>query len=224
MSYSSYEMKKKYKKETDIRRKKNLKRLREDIANLSQRELCKKTGITKNDISMLESGDKLLSLFHIQAYRNYFLDSHDIALSVDYLMGFTDIMENNNMDFQNEIGLSNDALETLKTLCGKNETYSKLAIDTLNVLLADMDRFVSILLNTRLIITPETWVPCIAINNVDNDEKNNDTAYYENLAQNQFIAFRNDNNFLLEIDDTILKSNAFLTIQRLLNEYQKGGD
>ena len=97
--------KKEYKKETNAQRTKNLKRLRENIAKLSLSDFAKETGKTKNDLSMLENGEKTLSLFHIQAYKKFFLEKYTINLSVDYIMGYTDIMENNNLDYQREIGL-----------------------------------------------------------------------------------------------------------------------
>lgn len=113
MAYTSDALKKEYKKETDNQRKKNLKKIREDIAKLSLSDFARETGITKNDLSMLENGDKLLSLFHIQAYRKFFLEKHGINLSVDFIMGYTDIMENNNLNYQKEIGLSSGAIEML---------------------------------------------------------------------------------------------------------------
>ena len=141
MAYTSDALKKEYKKETDNQRKKNLKKIREDIAKLSLSDFAKETGITKCDLSMLENGDKLLSLFHIQAYKKFFLENHKINLSVDFIMGFTDIMENNNLNYQKEIGLSSDAIEMLKILSNYRIKCQSIMpglgadIDAINVLL-----------------------------------------------------------------------------------------
>lgn len=53
MAYTSYSLKKEYKKETNAQRTKNLKRLRENIAKLSLSDFAKETGITKNDLSKM---------------------------------------------------------------------------------------------------------------------------------------------------------------------------
>ena len=141
MAYTSDALKKEYRKETDKKRTKNLKEIRENIARLSLSDFAKETGITKNDLSMLENGDKLLSLFHIQAYKKFFLENYKINLSVDFIMGFTDIMENNNLNYQNEIGLSNDAIEMLKILSNYKAKYQSVMpglgadIDVINTLL-----------------------------------------------------------------------------------------
>ena len=130
MAYISYSLKKEYKKETNAQRTKNLKRLREIIAKLSLSDFATETGITKNDLSMLENGEKTLSLFHIQAYKKFFLEKYTINLSVDYIMGYTDIMENNNLNYQREVGLSSDAINTLKIF---KKSYNEL-LDVTNSL------------------------------------------------------------------------------------------
>lgn len=127
MTYTSDALKKEYRRETDKQRVKNLNKIREDIARLSLSDFAKETGITKNDLSLLENGDKTLSLFHIQTYKKFFLENHGINLSVDFLMGYTDIMENSNLNYQNEIGLSSDAINHLIKIKQTN-------IDSLNVL------------------------------------------------------------------------------------------
>lgn len=113
MTYLSETLKKEYKDKTKTQRQKNLKYIREKIAKLSLPKFAKETGITKNDLSMLENGDKTLSLFHILAYKKYLCDNHNINLSIDFIMGFTDIIESQNINFQKQVGLSSDSLEML---------------------------------------------------------------------------------------------------------------
>lgn len=220
MPYTSDALKKEYKKKTDTQRIKNLKKIREDIAKLSLSDFAKLTGITKNDLCMLEKGDKLLSLFHIQAYKKFFLENHRINLSVDFIMGFTDIMENTNLNYQNEIGLSSDAIETLKTL---KKTPGNL-LNIVNVLLADPNKAIPLLFNTRIIISNDIWQPCLAVYSSD------DTDYVscEPINANTYLGFCNtdttSNNYgVLTIDESILKSHSLLKIHEILDSY-KGSD
>lgn len=221
MPYTSDALKKEYKKKTDAQRIKNLKKIREDIAKLSLSDFAKLTGITKNDLCMLEKGDKLLSLFHIQAYKKFFLENHAINLSVDFIMGFTDIMENTNLNYQNEIGLSSDAIETLKTL---KKTSGNL-LNIVNVLLADQNKAIPLLFNTRIIISNDLWHPCLAVYSSDDT----DCVSCEPINANTYLGFCNKdttrNNYdVLTINESILKSNSLLKIQEILYSYKGSAD
>lgn len=148
MPYSSNAMKKSYKTECDTQRIKNLIKLREEIAGLTQAEFIREVGFTKSDISNLESGEKLLSLYHIQAYRLYFKEKHNINISVDFLMGYTDIIKNESLDIAADLGLSDSAIESLKKIkeCADEEITIKADLDMLNFIMSDFaifDRFVS---------------------------------------------------------------------------------
>lgn len=220
MAYTSDALKKEYKKETNTQRKKNLRKIREDIAKLSLSDFARETGITKNDLSMLENGDKLLSLFHIQAYKKFFLENHNINLSVDFIMGFTDIMENNNLNYQKQIGLSSDAIETLQKL---RKSHGKL-LDVTNILLSDKDKAIALLSNIRIIIADDIWQPCVALCS------NDDTGQIlcEPITAPRNLGFcstdTNGNNYgVLVIDESILKSHSILKIQEILENY-KGSD
>lgn len=220
MAYTSDALKKEYKKETNTQRKKNLRKIREDIAKLSLSDFAKETGITKNDLSMLENGDKLLSLFHIQAYKKFFLENHKINLSVDFIMGFTDIMENNNLNYQKQIGLSSDAIETLQKL---RKSHGKL-LDVANLLLSDKDKAIPLLSNIRIIIADDIWQPCVALCSDDDTEqiKCDPITPPHNLGF--FGTDTNGNDFgVLVIDESILKSHAILKVQEILENY-KGSD
>lgn len=144
MPYSADALKKQYKKACLEQRKKNLIRLREEIAGLSQTEFSKQTGIQKPNLSCLESGDRDMSLFNIQVYKTYFLEKHKLNVSTDYLLGYTNVISNTGMDISNELGLSGKSLEVLKSWNELKKTPKKIAvayggadIDTLNLLLED---------------------------------------------------------------------------------------
>lgn len=144
MPYNADVLKKQYKKTCLEQRKKNLIRLREEIAGLSQTEFSKQTGIQKSNLSFLESGDRDMSLFNIQVYKTYFLENHKLNVSTDYLLGYTSVISNTEMDISNELGLSGKSIEVLKSWneLKKNPkeflvAYGVTDIDTLNLLLED---------------------------------------------------------------------------------------
>ncbi len=114
--YSSDQIKKTYSAQCSKQRISNLIKLRKEIAHKTQAEFIKETGFTKNDISTLESGDKNLSLYHIHAYKTYFIENFNLDVSVDFLMGYTDVMENQTMNIANDLGLSADTITVLKNL------------------------------------------------------------------------------------------------------------
>lgn len=123
MKYNSNQAKKDYAKHIQ-QRKSNLVRLREKIANMNQAAFAKDIDITTKDISTIESGDKNLSLFHIQAYRKYFKENYNLDVSVDYLLGYTDVIENRSMNIGKELGLSGSSIEMLKLMNDKkNNVY-----------------------------------------------------------------------------------------------------
>ena len=216
MAYISYSLKKEYKKETNAQRTKNLKRLREIIAKLSLSDFATETGITKNDLSMLENGEKTLSLFHIQAYKKFFLEKYTINLSVDYIMGYTDIMENNNLNYQREVGLSSDAINTLKIF---KKSYNEL-LDVTNSLFSDKDKAIALFSNIRIIISDDTWHPCIAHYINDSAEQ----VKYEDINIPNRLGFYCDNYGVLLIDEGILKSHSLLNIQEILESYKRNDD
>lgn len=133
--YTADQLKKEYEKDFKAQRIKNLVRLREDIAKLSQTDFSKVIGIQKSNLSFLENGERDLSLFNIQAYKKYFLESHNINLSSDYLLGYTTAFENNTSDLCDELGLSEGALWILKNIKNKqlSDDFEKLpyAVDFL---------------------------------------------------------------------------------------------
>lgn len=144
MPYNADALKKQYKKTCLEQRKKNLIRLREEIAGLSQTEFSKQTGIQKSNLSCLESGDRDMSLFNILVYKAYFLENHKLNVSTDYLLGYTSVISNTEMNISNELGLSGKSIEVLRSWNELKKNPKKFAvaygvtdIDTLNLLLED---------------------------------------------------------------------------------------
>lgn len=213
MSYSSDALKKEYHNKTDSLRKSNLKKLREEISCLSLTDFGKAIGITKNDICMLENGDKTLSLFHIQAYKKYFLERHGIDLSVDFLMGYTDIKENNNAKFQSRIGLSADSIKSLQKMKSND-----LLMETINTLFSKEEKLEPLLYNLRLAMGSDYWIPCVALTTEDNY-----SAGVKYFSDYEFPAFqmvdKDGTGGVLIVSADILKSHALLKIQEILNDY-----
>lgn len=143
MSYNSNEIKKQYENQCCKQRKENLVKIREEITNLSQSNFARELGFTKNDLSLLEHGDKNLSLFHIHAYKTYFSDKHNIDVSVDYLMGYTDVLENRSNKKAKSLGLSGDSIKMLETWAECKEKNSNIdcfatpSLFAINVILED---------------------------------------------------------------------------------------
>lgn len=219
MRYASDALKKEYRKKCNTQRTINLKKLREDIAQLSLTDFAKNTGITKNDICMLEKGDKQLSLFHILAYKKFFLNEHKISLSVDFIMGFTDIMENTNLNYQTETGLSYDALETLKMLKRNNNITNALSI--LNLLMSDSDHFTALLCNIDAMLNSEAYQTC-GIAQLSNGDK---AEIKDVLKSDECFAFIKkdiDGSPIgtLKIDSTILASHAYQKLKDVILEYK----
>lgn len=144
MGYNADTLKKRYQKDCLEQRKENLLRLREEIAGLSPTEFSNQIGIQKTNLSSLEHGDRDLSLFNIQAYKTYFLENHSLNISVDYLLGYTSVIENGNLSVSNDLGLRGKSIEVLKSWKKFKDapkhfvvSYGSSDLDTLNLLLED---------------------------------------------------------------------------------------
>lgn len=191
-------LKEEYKKNTDYLRANNLKKLREEIARLSLSDFSRETGMTKNDISLLENSEKTLSLTHMLAYKKYFAENHNIDLSMDYLMGFTDIMENNNVNFQKETCLSVDSIKCLKFL----QVNDFNSILTLNFLMGDGEKFLGLLQSMHSIIV----------------RKNNTMLPDQKISFIKECEEENSNNSIV-IDESILKTYSLLKINEIIENY-----
>lgn len=117
------ELKNNYLKQCKKQRGNNFKYLRTVIAgenNLTK--FSELIGIPATRVSELEHGDREPSQYHILSYRDYFYKQYNICVSVDYLYGFTDVIENKNANFADKIGLSGTSLEMLEMMNDKNNT------------------------------------------------------------------------------------------------------
>lgn len=164
MLYNADALKKQYEKECLEQRNKNLKKLREDIAKMSSTKFANQIGIKKPNLSRLESGDANLSLSNIHAYKTYFKDNFSLNVSVDFLMGYTDVIENQSMSVAKDLGLSAPAIAVLKGL----STESR---DTLNKLTAEDGLFDLLLTELWLYANNSTYTN-ISIKNLITESVN----------------------------------------------------
>lgn len=141
MDYSANSLKNQYEKDCLKCRTENLIRLREKIAEMTQTQFSEKIGIQKTNLNSLEKGSRDMSLFNIQAYKTFFKENYGIDVSVDYLLGYTSVMENRSMNISNDLGLSGDSIEMLKILINFKSKYNDFIpalgtdIDVINILL-----------------------------------------------------------------------------------------
>lgn len=223
MAYSSDAMKKSYKTECDTQRTKNLIKLREEIAGLKQAEFIREVGFTKSDISKLESGEKLLSLYHIQAYRLYFKEKHNINVSVDFLMGYTDIIENRSLNIAADLGLSNDAIESLNEINNMSQELDsvKKDLDILNFIMRDSAIFCRFLSVIRLFIIRDEYTTPLYYNS----KTNFFTEYKmpEYIENGKYISIRNskENGYDLHIGcNELIEGYAKHCISKQLEEWR----
>lgn len=107
-------MKEAYKKECHAQRNKNLIYLREKIAKLNLTTFANEIGIAKTNLSDIEKGDRDLSIGNLHSYKFYFQKKHNLNISMDFLLGYTDMINNDNMNISRDLRLSRDAINTLK--------------------------------------------------------------------------------------------------------------
>lgn len=114
--YSQIKMRDNYRKQYSSQRNKNLVHLRFDIAKMNLSEFASKIGIVKSNLSEIEDGKRDLSIGNIHSYRTYFKDNHNFIVSTDYLLGYTDIIENQSLNVAKDLGLSNDAVIAFRNM------------------------------------------------------------------------------------------------------------
>ena len=220
MIYNSDSVKKDYSQQYSKQRGLNLKRLREEFANQSPATFRKEIGFTKNDLSLLECGEKNLSLFHIHAYRTYFKNNYDLIVSVDYLMGYTDVINNQSMDVAEDLGLSNDSLVSLKYL--KNY-WDPRVINTLNYIMKDSNTFLDLIDWISIFIDNPYTIP-LRINEDGKPEECGYTVNGENgilLGQEMLDNKGNIGYKCKGIGVDILESHAMLKIQEILSSWRR---
>lgn len=139
--YSQLKMRDDYRGKYSMQRKKNLIHLRSDIANLKLSEFANRIGIVKSNLSEIEDGKRDLSIGNIQSYRTYFKDNHNLSISTDYLLGYTDVMINESADIALDFGLTNDSIEVLRNMSDTElDMFNKLAAGNgmINLLLNEL--------------------------------------------------------------------------------------
>ena len=92
-------------------------------------------------------------------------------------------------------------------------------LDVTNSLFSDKDKAIALFSNIRIIISDDTWHPCIAHYINDSAEQ----VKYEDINVSNCLGFYRDNYGALLIDESILKSHSLLKIQEILESY-KGND
>lgn|GEM_PF-5205409 len=77
---------------------------------ISQREFAKILEIPHSAVSMIENGQKEMTMTELRAYQKY------SKKSFDYLLGVTECEESNNQNINNRLGLLDNTIQTLENL------------------------------------------------------------------------------------------------------------
>lgn len=139
--YSQIKMRDDYRKEYSAQRRKNLIHLRSDIAKMNLSDFANNIGIVKSNLSEIEDGKRDLSIGNIHSYRTFFKEKYNLTVSIDYLLGYTDVIINQIADIASDFGLSNDSIEVLRNMPDTEiDMFNKLAAENgmLNLLLSEL--------------------------------------------------------------------------------------
>lgn len=139
--YSQIKMRDDYRKNYSVQRKKNLIHLRSDVAKMNLSEFANEIGIVKSNLSEIEDGKRDLSIGNIHSYRTFFKGKYNLTVSVDYLLGYTDVIINQIADIASDFGLSSDSIEVLRNMSDTDlDMFNKLASETgmINLLLSEL--------------------------------------------------------------------------------------
>lgn len=125
--YLQSSMSKDYQKKYGDQRKKNLVYLREQVANMSLSRFAADIGIAKGNISGIENCERNLSAGNIQSYKKYFSEKHNLEVSVDFILGYTDIVENKSASLAEDLGLTKESLDFIIDMSEeKKELFNRL--------------------------------------------------------------------------------------------------
>lgn len=221
------ELKKNYLKQYQEQRANNFKYLRVTVAkenNLTR--FSELVGIPATRISELEHGHREPSQYHILTYRDYFFRQYNIIVSTDYLYGFTDIIENKNAIFADDIGLSEESINTLKKV---KENWDIKENNTLNYVMKDSDAFIDFLKWLSIYIDNEYTIP------IYYDSKTReyiDCGYH--TSNGDGITFGkqitdnkgNDGYKIIGVGVDIIESHAMIQMQEIIKTWRdsKGSD
>lgn len=81
------------------------KRLKELRGNMSQEQLAKKLGVSRGSISFYENGDRTPDILFLDSVSKYF------EVSTDYLLGYSEAKNDNNINISKELHLSDKSIE-----------------------------------------------------------------------------------------------------------------
>lgn len=124
-------MKMKYKKECHAQRSENLIYLREQIAKMNLTDFSKEIGIVKTNLSDIEKGNRDLSISNLHSYKTYFREKHNLTISADYLLGYTDMIENKSMNMAQDLALSRNAIDSIIGMSeAERDVFNRLASDS----------------------------------------------------------------------------------------------
>lgn len=226
MSYSADTLKRHYQNNYKKQRISNLVELREKTAKLSLTEFSKQIGIQKSNLSSLENGDRDLSLFNIQAYKTFFHEKYNLDISTDYLLGYSNNKyANENYQMISKItGLTDNSIDCLKSL----QQYGKMThgIKVLNNLMKNEQLFKYLLAQIGIVLDLFDW----EFMTVEYKDNNPELVDYYPLPDERYVALAqkahdsDGYNGCLVLDSAILKDVAYVRIQEILNEYNKGSD
>jgi len=212
------ELKDKYNKKYGKTRGENFRSLRTDIAkekNLTK--FSKLIGIAKERISELEKGDRQPSLYHILAYRNYFLQNYGMEISSDFFYGFTDLKENKNARFADDIGLSEDSINTLKKV---KRNWDSKEREALNYVMKNSDLFLDFLTWLSVYIDNKYTIPLASDKEKGYFPCNNS---FGNIALGKLMKDNkgNEGYKTIEISVDILESHAMIKMQKIIDIWKK---
>lgn len=97
------------------------KRLKELRGNMSQEQLAKKLGVSRGSISFYENGDRTPDILFLDSVSKYF------EVSTDYLLGYSEAKNDNNINISKELHLSDKSIENLRNI--KNSLLSNFILN-----------------------------------------------------------------------------------------------
>lgn len=217
IGYSQITMRDKYRKSCCPQRKKNLIHLREFIAQKTLTDFAREIGIVKSNLSEIEDGKRDLSIGNIHSYKTYFQENFDLTISVDFLLGYTDIVENQSMDIANDLGLVNDTISTLKKVKGYWDSQEN---DTLNYVMKNPDLFLEFLYWLSIYIDNKYTIP-LAHDKEKGDFPCNNALGGIVLGQKIKDNKGNDGYNMIGIGIDILESHAMIKMQEIINTWKQ---
>lgn len=131
--YRQIKMRDNYRKQYSSQRNKNLVHLRFDIAKMNLSEFANRIGIVKSNLSEIEDGKRDLSIGNIHSYRTYFKDKHNLIVSTDYLLGYTDIIENKSVEIEDDLKLTGKSFYFIRDMADKQKNIFNKVVENCSV-------------------------------------------------------------------------------------------